>query len=69
MSSDRDAIATVLDLRVGGSFTLRGRRWTISGYGGSTIGADARGEYLRLRVWNDAGRETLVTVRPADRLT
>lgn len=60
----RDAIDLVLELRIGESFVLRGRRFTVSRYSGSS---HYEGRMV-LPVWNDRGREVKITVRAADRV-
>jgi hypothetical protein len=59
-----DAIDTVLDLRTGDAFTLRGRTFVRSG--GCVSHYEGR---MTLGVWNQLGREVTITVRATDRIT
>lgn len=60
----RDAIDLVLELRTGDAFTLRGRRFVRSGY----YGVSHYEGRMVLPVWNQAGRETRITVRATDNI-
>jgi hypothetical protein len=59
------AVDEVLALDLNVPFELRGRVYSRSAYTGSTH-ADG---YVRIKAWNDQGKEVLLKVKDGDKLT